>query len=242
MKYIDADCLRKVVEEKYNSNDQVGDGWDLGYDTACEQILDIIDSLQQEGPLEKTFEDYLKATPAERRKMDMTKILGAEKLAKVKEMMEQEQPDFPTTDEQVKEFLAVHPKIEVPEKYKNPDWLFEKQEQPSSSDLDEAAEKVEDYYDVGDEHGYLYCHRGDIKDAFIAGAKWQYQKDRGEFAKIKAKTWCEGFDAAISQFVKIPYEPRDWFSSGDGDFICGASFDEAIPAEVELYYKKEDKK
>lgn len=42
----------------------------------------------------------------------------------------QEQPDFPTTDEQVKEFLATHPKIKVPEKYKNPDWLFKKHEQP----------------------------------------------------------------------------------------------------------------
>lgn len=40
------------------------------------------------------------------------------------------------------------------------------------SNLDEAAQKVEDYYDVGEEHGYLYCHRGDIKDAFIAGAEW----------------------------------------------------------------------
>ena len=48
MKYIDADCLRKAVEKKYNSNDTVGDRWDLGYDTACEQILEIIDSLQQE--------------------------------------------------------------------------------------------------------------------------------------------------------------------------------------------------
>ena len=38
--------------------------------------------------------------------------------------------------------------------------------------LDEAAQKVEDYYDVGDEHGYLCCHRGDIKDAFKAGTKW----------------------------------------------------------------------
>lgn len=40
------------------------------------------------------------------------------------------------------------------------------------SNLDEAAQKVEDYYDVGEEHGYLCCHRGDIKDAFKAGAKW----------------------------------------------------------------------
>lgn len=40
------------------------------------------------------------------------------------------------------------------------------------SNLDEAAQKVEDYYDVGEEHGYLYCHRGDIKDVFKAGAEW----------------------------------------------------------------------
>lgn len=48
MKYIDADRLKEAVEKKYNSNDTVGDRWDLGYDTACKQILDIIDSLQQE--------------------------------------------------------------------------------------------------------------------------------------------------------------------------------------------------
>lgn len=49
--------------------------------------------------------------------------------------LQQKQPDFPTTDEQVKEFLATHPKIKVPEKYKNPDWLFKKQEQ-SEVDLE----------------------------------------------------------------------------------------------------------
>ena len=113
------------------------------------------------------------------------------------------------------------------------------QEQPSSSDLDEAAQKVEDYYDVGDEHGYLYCHRGDIKDAFKAGAKWQYQKDRGEFAKIKAKTWCEGFDDAVSRFVKIPYTGERWFSTTNGEFIAGALFEGPIPADdVELYYRR----
>ncbi len=48
--YIDADRLKEAVEKKYNSNDTVGDRWDLGYDTACEQILEIIDSLQQEQP------------------------------------------------------------------------------------------------------------------------------------------------------------------------------------------------
>lgn len=40
------------------------------------------------------------------------------------------------------------------------------------SNLDEAAQKIGNYYDVGEEHGYLCCHRGDIKDAFKAGAEW----------------------------------------------------------------------
>ena len=45
-----------------------------------------------------------------------------------------------------------------------------------------------------------------IKESFEAGAKWQYQKDRGEFAKIKAKTWCEGFDAYKEQMLKDAVE------------------------------------
>ena len=122
-------------------------------------------------------------------------------------------------------------------------------EQPSSSDLDEAAEKYANK-EYPDEASCGQWGTGDYeppvdmeyprevaKDSFKAGAEWQYQKDRGEFAKLKAKEWMSGYDDAVSRFVKIPYEPRDWFSSGDGDFICGASFDEAIPADAELYYR-----
>lgn len=155
--------------------------------------------------------------------------------------LQQEQPDFPTTDEQIKEFLAAHPKIEVPEKYKNPDWLFKQQEMPEV----ELEQEVISYFqgmwpDTSIPEG---CN---ATMSFTAPAilrlikhftNWQYQKDRREFAKLKAKEWMSGYDDAVSQFVKIPYEPRDWFSSGDGDFICGASFDEAIPAKVELYYR-----
>ena len=103
-------------------------------------------------------------------------------------------------------------------------------EQPSSSDLDEAAEEF------GKRAGLEL--KPFARKYFKAGAEWQYQKDREEFAKLKAKEWMSGYDDAVSRFVKIPYEPRDWFSSGDGDFICGASFDEAIPAKVELYYRR----
>ena len=42
----------------------------------------------------------------------------------------QEQPEFPTTDEEVEKALASIPKVELPDKYKTPDWLFKQQEQP----------------------------------------------------------------------------------------------------------------
>ena len=66
---------------------------------------------------------------------------------------------------------------------------LEKLQPPLQSALDDAAQKVEDYYDVGEEHGYLCCHRGDIKDAFKAGAEWM--AGQGEvfdgFISIKGK-------------------------------------------------------
>ena len=57
------------------------------------------------------------------------KAISLDELLSFIDSLQQEQPDFPTTDEQIKEFLATHPEIKVPEKYKNPDWLFKKQEQ-----------------------------------------------------------------------------------------------------------------
>lgn len=37
------------------------------------------------------------------------------------------------------------------------------------------------------------------KDSFKAGAEWQYQKDRYEFAKLKAKEWMSGYDEGLSK-------------------------------------------
>lgn len=45
--------------------------------------------------------------------------------------IEQKPVDFPTTDEEVNEFLETHSKVEVPEKYKTPDFVFSKQEYKS---------------------------------------------------------------------------------------------------------------
>lgn len=55
---------------------------------------------------------------------------------------------------------------------------------PLSSNLDEAAQE---YTEKGNK-----CQ--DEMDAFIAGADWQYQKDRYEFAKLKMKEWSDGFN------------------------------------------------
>lgn len=81
---------------------------------------------------------------------------------------------------------------------------------------------------------------GDLMDAFKAGADWQYQKDRREFAKLKAKEWMSGYDDAVSKFAKIPYKAEDWCGTEDGVFIGGATFDELVPEDVELYYKRKN--
>ena len=66
------------------------------------------------------------------------------------------------------------------------------------------------------------CTLSGRRACFIAGAKWQYQKDRGEFAKIKAKTWNEGFDACKEQMMKEAVEIGTteicWVPDGDRVF------------------------
>ena len=59
--------------------------------------------------------------------------------------LQQEQPDFPTTDEEIEILLATHPKVEVPNKYKTPDWLWKKQEQPEA-DLEKEIDRVSKRY------------------------------------------------------------------------------------------------
>lgn len=41
--------------------------------------------------------------------------------------------------------------------------------------IEEAAENHEQFYNVGEEHGYLYTHKGDIKEAVIYGATFALQ-------------------------------------------------------------------
>lgn len=52
-----------------------------------------------------------------------------------------QEPDFPATDEEMEAFLASHPKVEVPEKYKTPDWLYKESEQEPEVDLEKEIER-----------------------------------------------------------------------------------------------------
>lgn len=74
------------------------------------------------------------------------------------------------------------------------------------TNLDEMAQKVEDYYDVGEERGYLCCHRGDIKDAFIAGAEWQKEQMMKDAVEADVNTYelTPGGSAYVEFVVDMP--------------------------------------
>lgn len=83
------------------------------------------------------------------------------------------------------------------------------------SNIDEAAQKVEDYYDVGEEHGYLNCHRGDIKGAVKFGAELM----AGQFQKIEGKL-------------------VDWYETKGIDYCSGIRTEDSFEVPAGFYIKK----
>ena len=67
-------------------------------------------------------------------------------------------------------------------------------------DLESYAQKVEDYYDVGEERGYLCVQRGEVKDAVIAGASWQKEK--------MLKEAVEGEVVTTNKYTSVRYLSR----------------------------------
>ena len=67
--------------------------------------------------------------------------------------------------------------------------------------LEEAAEEYSKR--VSDGHNYR-----DLTCAFIAGAEWQYQKDRYGFAKLKAKEWMSGYDEGYAKGLNARKEEQ----------------------------------
>lgn len=67
-------------------------------------------------------------------------------------------------------------------------------------DLESYAQMVENYYDVGEERGYLCVHRGEVKDAVIAGAKWQAEQDQETIELAEDHAYLAG---AVNEREKI---------------------------------------
>ena len=194
-------------------------------------LIRFIDSLQQEQPEVFDTIAFQKGVQEGRRleREDIRQEIE-QRYAYQKEMYNKTKPDGRPNDGWA-ESLAIMGELEELRTF-----LDALSEEPVLANLEEAAEE----YLQKVKAGFLRTlEHPTAKDCFKAGAEWQYQKDRGEFARIKAKTWCEGFDAALSQFVKIPYMSERWFETTDGEFIAGAIFEEPIPADdVELYYRR----
>jgi len=86
-----------------------------------------------------------------------------------KARIQQEQPEFPTTDEEVEKALSTIPEAELPDKYKTPDWLFEKREQPEV-DLEKFTEKIKTF-----QGRYKHPEIVSIKGAMAFMARMFYQ-------------------------------------------------------------------
>ena len=113
------------------------------------------------------------------------------------------------------------------------------------SDVEEAAEKyATEWHKNPDGSAWKpYFEESAIK-AFKAGAEWQYQKDRGEFAKIKAKTWKEGFDfykEQILQLAKNRYEQAMTFVSGNLDVDHALQMDRLALVKIIAAQAKEER-
>jgi len=74
-------------------------------------------------------------------------------------------------------------------------------EKPIPKDLEEVADGYENKhtYQRYDGAGLTPEYDATLAEAVIFGAKWQYQKDRYEFAKLKAKEWSDGYDEGIAK-------------------------------------------
>lgn len=70
-------------------------------------------------------------------------------------------------------------------------------------ELDNAANGYEGYYDVGEEHGYLYTHRGDVAQAYKAG--YEAKATRDEKKVLDRKELVAGVDDFDSKCVYL-----DW--------------------------------
>ena len=107
------------------------------------------------------------------------------------EIVEKEQKpvDFPTTDEEVKEFLETHPKVEVPEKYKTPDFVFSKQEYESHPIISKDTTSVKPAEWSDEDADMLNCCISSIEEA--KENRYAYKETDGDTSYDREIDWLK---------------------------------------------------
>ena len=120
----------------------------------------------------------------------------------------------------------MHEEIEEPKK------VIEIIEKKLPAELKKAAyKKVREMFgnDMVDWDGHSLVDASKAADLFIAGAEWQYQKDRGEFAKLKAKEWSDGYNEGIAKGKeKMMEKAVEADVNTYGDLVAGKSWAEFV--------------
>lgn len=139
--------------------------------------------------------------------------------------------DFPTSDEEMAKFLATHPKVEVPEKYKTPNWLFDKQ---PSEDLEEELNKyIDDTFTVDDgvasiqrEERHYYLEEDDMIAIARHFAEWQKEQMMKD---------------AVNAEITVGRLPDDWSLAYNPDELQRALLKFKSGDKVKIIIIKEEK-
>lgn len=107
------------------------------------------------------------------------------------EIVEKEQKpvDFPTTDEEVKEFLETRPKVAVPEKYKTPDFVFSKQEYESHPIISKDTTSVKPAEWSEEDADILNCCISSIEEA--KENRYAYKETDGDTSYDREIDWLK---------------------------------------------------
>ena len=208
MKYIDAEKIRAEIDRRYNEYSAKKKTDDFIYYSGMADALDL-------------FEQFLDALSDENNPEPYSPVYDEDYL-----------------NEKITKASKTWEGVDV-DKY-----MDEVRGRESDKSLEEEARTYcrssfkFDYDELNDSFNSHAFEFYDVVELARHFAEWQYQKDRGEFAKIKAKTWYEGFDAYKQMFkdvvdgtvciirhnpptvsVQIPVEDREGINISIGDKV-----------------------
>lgn len=125
------------------------------------------------------------------------------------EPMEKEQKpvDFPTTDEEVNEFLETHPKVEVPEKYKTPDFVFKKQEYESHPIISKDTTSVKPAEWSDEDADMLNCCISSIEEA--KENRYAYKETNGDTSYDREIAWLKSLRPVSKESLQSHWKPSE---------------------------------